>query len=96
MALRSHRYKAFKRMSGDNEKEPVARIKKIISLPLYTNMLANLVKRAHCVARIWKRADQTDLTGEASPSDYEWKETAWSLTGTQQVHSRGTLQLLLV
>ena len=69
------RYKAFMRMGGGDENEPLARIMKIncASLPPCAKTLGNHMKRAHYVARIWKRADQTDPTGGASPTDYGWK-----------------------
>lgn len=70
------RYKAFIRMSRDNEKEPLARTKiNCASLPPCTKTPANHTKRAHFGARIWTRSDQTDPTGEASPTDYGWKRT---------------------
>ena len=69
------RYKAFIRMSGGDEKYPLATIKKIncVSLPQCNKTLGNHVKRAQVVSMMWKRADQTDTTGEARP-DYGWKE----------------------
>jgi hypothetical protein len=71
------RYKAFMRMSGGTEKEPLSKIKKIdcASLPPCTKTLANQIKRAQYVARMWRRADQTDPTVGASPTDYGWKLT---------------------
>ena len=70
------RYKAFIRMSGGDEKDPLATIKKIncASLPPCNKTLGNHVKRAQFVSMMWKRADQTDPTGEAIPTDYGWKE----------------------
>ena len=70
------RYKAFIRMSGGDEKDPLATIRKIncASLPPCNKMLGNHVKRAQFVSMMWKRADQTDPTGEARPTDYGWKE----------------------
>jgi len=69
------RYKAFMRMRGGKGKELLARLKKIncASLPPCTKTLLNHIKRAQYVARMWKRADETNPTGEASPTDYAWK-----------------------
>ena len=69
------RYKTFMRMSGGKEKDLLARLKKIncASLPPCAKTLLNHIKRAQYVARMWKRADETDPTGEASPTDYGWK-----------------------
>ena len=71
------RYKAFMCMSGGTEKEPLTRIKmtNCAPLPPCTKALGNHIKRAQYVARIWKRADKTDPTGGASPTDYGWKLT---------------------
>ena len=72
------RYKAFMRMNaGGNENEPLARLKKIncASLPPCAKTLENHIRRAQYVARIWKRADQVDPTGGASPADFGWKLT---------------------
>ena len=70
------RYKAFMRMSGGDEKGPLATIKKIncASLPSCNKTLGNHVKGAQFVSMMWKRADQTGPTGEANPTDYKWKE----------------------
>ena len=70
------RYKAFMRMSGGDEKDPLATIKKIncASLPTCNKTLGNHVKRAQFVSMMWKRADQTDPTGEANSTDYGWKK----------------------
>ena len=35
--------------------------------------LLNHIKRAKYIARMWKRADETNPTGDASPTDYGWK-----------------------
>ena len=53
----------------------MAKLKKIncASLPPCTKTLLNHIKRAQYVARMWKRADETNPTGEASPTDYGWK-----------------------
>ena len=63
-------------MSGGYEKDPLATIKKTncASLPPCNKTLSNHVKRAQFVSMMWKRADQTDPTGEANPTDYGWKE----------------------
>ena len=70
------RYKAFMRMGGGDEKGPLATIKKIncASLPSSNKTFGNHAKRAQFVSMMCKRADQTDPTGEASPTDYGWKE----------------------
>ena len=68
------RYKAFMHMSGRNEKQPLARIKMINSASLHQDACQSHQKGPLC-ARIWKRADQTDPTGEASTIDYGWNET---------------------
>ena len=70
------RCKAFMRMSGGDEKDPLATIKKTncASLPPCNKILGNHVKMAQFVSMMWKRDDQTDPTGEASPTDYGWKE----------------------
>ena len=62
-------------MSGDKGKEFLARIKKIncASLPPCTKTLLNHIKSAQYVARMWKRADETNPTGEVSPTDNGWK-----------------------
>ena len=69
------RYKAFIRMSGGDEKDPLATIKRIncASLPPCNKTLGNHVKRAQVVS-MWNRANQTDPTGEARPTEYGWKE----------------------
>ena len=76
--INESRYKTFMRMSGGDEKDPLATIKKIncASLPPYNKTLGNHVKRAPFVSMMWKRADQTEPTGDASPTDYRlrWKE----------------------
>ena len=36
-------------------------------------------QKAHFVASIWKRTNQTDPTGEVSPTDYEWRN-GWKET----------------
>ena len=92
------RYKAFLRMSaGGNENEPLPRFKKIncASLPPCAKTLDNHIKRAQYVAKIWKRADQTDPTGGASPTDFGWKlteenyfEPDWFLEVLFQSHSQ--------
>ena len=60
--------------SAGNENEPVARIKKIncAYLPQYA---CNSHQKGPLCAMIWKRADQTDPSGEASTIDYGWNET---------------------
>ena len=72
------RYKAFMHMNGGDEKESLATIEKInrASLPPCNKTLGNHVKRAQFVSMMWKRADQTDPTGEANPTDYGWKENS--------------------
>ena len=74
--IKEARYKAFIRMSGGDEKYPLATIKKIncASLPPCNKTLGNDFKRTQFVSMMWKRADQKDPTGEARPSDYGWKE----------------------
>lgn len=69
------RYKAFMHISGGSESKPLTKIKKIdcASLPPCTKTLDNHIKRASCVAIIWKRADQTDPTGEERPTDCGWR-----------------------
>ena len=64
------------RMSGCNEKEPLARIKKIncASLPHHQDA-CQLHQKGPLYARIWKRADQTSPTGETGTTDYGWNET---------------------
>ena len=72
------RYKAFLcKSAGGNENEPLARLKTIncASLPPYAKTPDNHIKRAQYVAKIWKRADQMDPTGGASPTDFGWKLT---------------------
>ena len=66
------RYKTFMRMSSGKGKELLARIKKknCASLLPCTKTLLNHIKRAQYVARMWKRADETNPTGEVSPTDY--------------------------
>ena len=66
----------FMHMSGGNEKEPQTRIKKTncASLPHAPRCLSITSKGPVC-ARIWKRADQTNPTGEANTTDYGWNET---------------------
>ena len=63
-------------MSGGDEKYPLATIKKsnCASLPPCNKALGNHVKRAKVVSMMWKRANQTDPTGEARPTEYGWKE----------------------
>ena len=70
------RCKEFMRMSGGDEKDPLATIKKIncASLLPCNKTLGNHVKRAQFVSMMWKRADQTGPTGEANHTDYGWKE----------------------
>ena len=71
------RYKAFIRMSGGDEKYPLATIKKsnCASLPPCNKTLGNHVKRAKVVSMmLWKRANQTDPIGQARPTEYGWKE----------------------
>ena len=71
------RCKAFIRMSGGDEKYPLATIKKsnCASLPPCNKALGNHVKRAKVVSMtLWKRANQTDPIGEARPTEYGWKE----------------------
>jgi hypothetical protein len=60
------------RMSGGSVRKPLTKIKEIncASLPPCTNTLASHIKRANYVARIWKRADLEDPTGEKSPEEY--------------------------
>ena len=69
------RYKAFMRMSGGKGKDLQANLKKIncASLPPCEKTLLNHIKRAQYVARMWKRADETNPTRNASPTDYGWK-----------------------
>ncbi len=50
------------RMSGGKEKDLLARLKKINCHRAKT--LLNHIKRVQSVARMWKRADETDPTGE--------------------------------
>lgn len=61
------RYNVFMCMSGGQEKEPLARLRKIncASLPPCAKSLANHIKRVQYVARMWKRADQVEPTGGA-------------------------------
>ena len=68
------RYKAFMRMSGGKGKDLLASLKKIncASLPPCAKTLLNHIKRAQYVARMWKRADETNPTADASPTDYGW------------------------
>ena len=56
-------------MSGDQGKDLLARLKKInrASLPPCAKTLLNHIKRAQYVARMWRRADETNPTGDASP-----------------------------
>ena len=60
------RYKAFMRMSGGKRKELLARLKKCFSATVYQDTS----KRSQYIARMWKRADEKNPTGEASPADY--------------------------
>ena len=55
----------------------LARIKKInsSSLPPCTKTLSNHIKRAHYVARMWRRVVHINPTAEASPTDCGWKLT---------------------
>ena len=71
------RYKAFMRMCSGTGRELLARIKKInsSSLPPCTKTLSNHIKRAHYVARMWRRAVHINPTAEASPTDCGWKLT---------------------
>lgn len=71
------RCKAFKRISSGGEKGPLAKLKKIncSSLPPCAKTLGNHIKRAHYVARMWKRADQAEPTGGSRPLDFGWKST---------------------
>ena len=64
------------RMSGGDEKYHPATIEKInyAFLTPCNKTLGNHVKRAQVASMMWKRADQTDPTGEARPTDYGWKE----------------------
>ena len=36
-------------------------------------MQQDIIERAQYVARMWKRADETDPTGEMSPADSGWR-----------------------
>lgn len=69
------RYKAFMRMSGGKGKDLLAALKKIncASLPPCAKTLLNHIKRAQYVARMWRRADETNPTGDVSPTDYGWR-----------------------
>jgi hypothetical protein len=69
------RYKAFMRMSGDKGKDLLAGLKKINcdSLPPCAKTLHNHIKRAQYVARMWRRANETNPTDDACPTDYGWK-----------------------
>ena len=69
------RYKAFMCISGGKGKDLLASLKKINcgSLPPCAKTLLNHMKRAQYVARMWKRADETNPTGDANPTDYGWK-----------------------
>ena len=62
-------------MSGGTGKDLLARIKKIncASLISCTKTLCNHIKRAHYIARIWRRAENIDLTAYACPMDYGLK-----------------------
>ena len=85
------RYKAFIRMSGGKGKDLLASLKKIncASLPPCAKTLLNHInhiKRAQYVARMWKRADETNPTGDASPTDYGCK---LNQTALNQISSKG-------
>ena len=69
------RYKAFMCMSGSRGKDFLASLKKInsASLPPCAKTLLNHIKRAQYVARMWKRADETNPISDANPTDYRWK-----------------------
>ena len=69
------RYKAFMSMSGGKGKDLLASLKKInyASLPPCAKTLFNHIKRAQYVARMWKKAGESNPTGDASPTDYGWK-----------------------
>lgn len=61
-------------ISGGDVKEPLAKLKKIncASLPPCMEVLKNQIRRADFVEKYWK-ADQTDPTGNESPTDYGWR-----------------------
>ena len=61
-------------ISGGNEKDPKKRILTLPLFPMHQDAGQSHQKGPLC-ARIWKRADQTDPTGEASTTDYGWNET---------------------
>ena len=70
--------KSFMRMSGGKKKDPLSDIRKIncASLPPWTtNTLQNHLKRAHYVAKMWKRADQAHPTSRINPANYGWQLT---------------------
>ena len=70
------RYKAFIRMSGGDEKYPLATIKKsnCASLPPCNKTLGNHVKMPQVVSMNLEETQRTDPTGEERPTEYGWKE----------------------
>ena len=62
-------------MSDGKGKDFLASLKKINcdSLPSWAKTFFNHIKRAQYVARMWKSTDETNPTGDASPTDYGWK-----------------------
>ncbi len=74
-------------MSSGKGNDLLARLKKIncASLPPCSKTLLNHIKRAQYVARMWRRADETNPTGEASPTDYGWKLNQLNQIGSQEV-----------
>ena len=85
------RYKVFMHIGGSKQTEPLARIKKINhpSLPPSFKAFANHINRSNFVAKMWKRADQVDLTSGESPINYM---AGWTLV---RVSSQiGTLEVL--
>ncbi len=69
------RYNAVICMSAGKKGDLLARLKKIncASLPPCAKTLLNHIKRAQYVARMWKRANETNPTGDVDPTDYGWK-----------------------
>ena len=64
-------------MSGGKKKDPLSDIRKnnCGSLPPCAKTLQNHLKRAHYVAKMWKRADQAHPTSRTNPANYGWKLT---------------------
>ena len=70
------RYKAFIRMSGGDEKYPLATIKKrnCASLPPCNKTLGNHVKRVQVVSMNLEESQSDGSKVEARPTEYGWKE----------------------